>query len=137
MWMKVGRLVFRPISEIMKLRIRGNSLRLRLTRSEVEKLKLEEKIEERVNFPGGEFLTYRLALADVLYATLSHHTLQVDIPRKEGLEWIYSEEISLEEQTLAANGDELRILVEKDLQCLTERVGEDDSDAFPNPNKEC
>ena len=121
----------------MKLRIRGNSLRLRLMKGEVERLKLEEQIEEKINFPGGESLTYRLALADVLYASLSHHVLQVDIPRKEALEWIYSEELGLEEQTLSANGEELRILIEKDLQCLTERVGEDDSDAFPNPNKEC
>jgi len=121
----------------MKLRIRGNSIRLRLTQGEVERLKLEEKIEERVSFPGGEFLTYRLALAEVLYATLTHNTLQVDVPRAEALAWIYSEEISLEEQTLSANGDELRILIEKDLQCLTERAGEDDSDAFPNPNKAC
>jgi hypothetical protein len=121
----------------MKLRIRGNSIRLRLMQGEVEQLKLKEQIEERVTFPGGESLIYRLALADVLYATLAHHTLQVDIPRKEALEWIYSEEISLEEQTLDANGAELRILIEKDLQCLTERVGEDESDAFPNPKKEC
>lgn len=121
----------------MKLRIRGNSIRLRLTQGEVEQLKLKEVIEEKVQFPGGETLTYRLALAEVLYATLSHQTLQVDIPRQEALAWIYSEEISLDEQTLTANDEELRILIEKDLQCLTERVGEDDSDAFPNPNKEC
>jgi len=121
----------------MKLRIRGNSIRLRLTQGEVETLKLHEKVEERVNFPGGEYLVYQLALADVLYATLTHHTLQVDIPRTEALEWIYSEEISLNEQTLDASGHELRILIEKDSQCLSDRVGEDDSDAFPNPNKAC
>jgi hypothetical protein len=45
-----------------------------------------------------------------------------------------------------ANGDEvgfeglvgpLRVLVEKDYACLTERPHEDDADAFPNPNKSC
>ena len=82
-------------------------------------------------------LTYRLALAEVLYATLSHQILQIDIPKTEALEWIYSDELSLDEQTLTANGEELRILIEKDLQCLTDRPGEDESDAFPNPNKAC
>jgi hypothetical protein len=31
----------------------------------------------------------------------------------------------------------LRILVEKDWNCLTPRAGEDDSDSFANPNKSC
>jgi hypothetical protein len=121
----------------MKLRIRGNSIRLRLTQSEVETLKIKESIEEVVNFPAGESLTYRISLADALYASLSHNVLQVDIPKKDALEWIYSDELCLEEQTLTEKGEELSILVEKDLQCLTERSGEDESDAFPNPKKEC
>jgi hypothetical protein len=31
----------------------------------------------------------------------------------------------------------LQILVEKDFACLTPRKGEDDGDAFPNPNETC
>jgi hypothetical protein len=44
----------------MKLRLQGNSVRLRLTRSEVERLRDTGIVEESVDFGGGEVLAYRL-----------------------------------------------------------------------------
>jgi hypothetical protein len=44
----------------MKLRLQGNSVRLRLTRSEVERLREIGRVEESVDFGAGEVLAYRL-----------------------------------------------------------------------------
>ena len=47
-------------TRFMKLRLQGNSVRLRLTRSEVERLRDTGLVEESVDFGGGEVLAYRL-----------------------------------------------------------------------------
>ena len=44
----------------MKLRLQGNSVRLRLTRSEVERLRETGLVEESIEFDSGESLVYRL-----------------------------------------------------------------------------
>ena len=44
----------------MKLRLQGNSVRLRLTRSEVERLRETGLVEESIEFGSGELLVYRL-----------------------------------------------------------------------------
>ena len=44
----------------MKLRLQGNSVRLRLTRSEVERLRETGLVEESVDFGAGAALAYRL-----------------------------------------------------------------------------
>jgi hypothetical protein len=44
----------------MKLRLQGNSVRLRLTRSEVERLRETGLVEESIEFGSGESLVYRL-----------------------------------------------------------------------------
>ena len=47
-------------TRFMKLRLQSNSVRLRLTRSEVERLRDTGLVEESVDFGGGEVLAYRL-----------------------------------------------------------------------------
>ena len=44
----------------MKLRIRGNTLRLRLSRSEVDSVGQGKEVEESTSFPGGGKLQYVL-----------------------------------------------------------------------------
>ena len=44
----------------MKLRIRGNTLRLRLSRSEVDLVGQGKEVEESTSFPGGGKLQYVL-----------------------------------------------------------------------------
>lgn len=70
---------------------------------------------------------------DRMQAKFEENCLIISIPSDEARSWIGSEQIGIE--TMQPIGDDkfLRILVEKDLACLTERVGEDDSDAYPNP----
>ncbi|WP_436515634.1 DUF7009 family protein [Ekhidna sp. To15] len=122
----------------MKLRIRGNSIRIRLMQREVKQLAEEGLVTEEVNFPGGSKFIYSLKVASEFSASLSENHMQLFIPQQETMAWIASDEdLSLVESITLENGTSLKLMVEKDLACLTVRDGEDDSDAFPNPKKEC
>ena len=106
----------------MKLRIRGNSIRLRLTRSEVEEFGRTGKVEEKVDFgPGMRKLKYALE-------ECQDDRIRVSVPAEQAREWVRSESVGFE-----SSGGGLRILVEKDFSCLNERPGETEEDTFPNP----
>jgi hypothetical protein len=117
----------------MKLRIRGSSLRLRVTRGEVERLAAGEAVVETVPFLPTP-LRYQLCTADVpaITARYAEGAVTVEIPRALGTRWLGTEEVGLSAEQ--GQGDEtLRILIEKDFACLKPREGEDDDDAFPHP----
>lgn len=116
----------------MKLRIRGNSIRFRLTKSEVERLATERLVEEVVHFSPQNF-SYAIEQSSMpsLRASFENGKLTVFVPPETARQWAESEQVGLE------GGDgELRILLEKDFVCLTRREGEDESDNFPHPNRE-
>lgn len=124
----------------MKLRIRGNSLRLRLTKSEVERIGEGGRVEESIIFAPGQRLTYALeAAADAarIEAGYRDGLITVRLPRTVATEWATTGQVSLEDEQVltGAEGDgaTLRLLVEKDFACLTERRGADDADTFPHP----
>jgi hypothetical protein len=70
-------------------------------------------------------------------ASFSNQLINITIPASLGMAWANSDQVGIEHETLFGNGQSLRILVEKDFKCLTERSGEDESDHFPNPNMKC
>jgi hypothetical protein len=117
----------------MKLRIRANSLRLRVTRPELETLASGGRVLERVPFAGGAEFKYELgvdAKAPALGATYRDHVISVTIPASEFRHWQREDEVSLKATQGAGSASELSILIEKDFPCETVREGEDDSDAF-------
>jgi hypothetical protein len=116
----------------MKLRIRGDSIRLRLTRSEVQDLVLRGTVAETTHLPVGPAFGYQLradALAPAATATFEAGVLGIAVPRSAAEAWAASEEVAIRADVPVAGGA-LSILVEKDFPCLTVREGEDDSDAF-------
>lgn len=120
----------------MKLRIRDNSIRLRLTRTEVDTLSSAGRVCARVSFPGGAGLDYTIESSTVTArpaALFSEGTLAVLLPDAEVKQWASTEQVSIAAEELLDDGDHLNILVEKDYACLAPREGEDDSDMFPNP----
>lgn len=117
--------------------MRNNSLRFRLTRSEVERLAETKEIEEAIDFgasPDQRFI-YRLEIRDGgdLAAELSNNRVIISIPSDTVNEWSGSDLIGIDSELPVENGKTLRIAIEKDFACLTARPGEDDSDSFPNP----
>jgi hypothetical protein len=120
----------------MKLRIKGDSLRLRLTKGEVSELGNGGMVEDRVRFGGGAALVYRLrsdARAGALTASFAQGTVEIRVPEQAARSWASSNEVTLAGAQRIAAGDELRIVVEKDFACLAPREGEDESDHFENP----
>lgn len=116
----------------MKLRIRGNSIRLRLTQGEVERLHAGGSVEEFVDFGhGNERLTYLIASDESvsrIRVDFEGGLLAVRVPGEAVRRWAVSNDVGLEKHE---NG--LQILVEKDFACLKQRPGEDETDMFPNP----
>ncbi len=103
----------------MKLRLHGNSIRLRLAREEVERLAREGLVEERTSFPDGGLLEWRLALADgvaEVSARWGDGRLEVVLPRAVALAWAASEDEGLYGEHALAGG-RLAIAVEKDFPC--------------------
>ena len=122
----------------MKLRIRGNSIRLRLTKSEVDRFQSTGEVTESVNF-GPSIMRYSLRTSDgdALAADFRDGELSVLVPKDTATSWADSDNVGIEGDQPIGDGQDLRILIEKDFECLAERSGEDDSDAFPNPLAAC
>ena len=126
----------------MKIRIRGNSVRLRLLQSEVTQLGESGKVSETIQFglSDSETLTYTLQVstkADKLQAGLCKNEICITLPNDIAIDWIENEErISLENEKDLENKT-LKILVEKDFVCLTRKDDPDNLDAFPNPDIDC
>jgi hypothetical protein len=123
----------------MKLRIRGSTIRLRLTQGEVARVASEGRVEDAIVFAPGEKLVYALALGEgpSLRARYAPGRIDVTAPRAAAREWADSDRVGMEGEQPIEGGVALKILVEKDFACLKPRSDDDDADAFPNPNDTC
>ena len=118
----------------MKIRIKGNSLRYRLTRPEVERFSTTGLVEERVNF-GSVALSYALCRteAEELSAAFGDSRITLFLPAALMDEWVLTDKVGFEHSMpLNGTGEILYLLVEKDYTCL-DKVDEDQSDHYPNP----
>jgi hypothetical protein len=123
----------------VKLRIRDNSVRMRLTRSEVEVLRNDGVVSARTAFPGGREFRYEVESSPANVspgAFLSENTVSIRLPEATVLAWANSEQVSISGEQQNKNGEVLGILVEKDFACLAPREGEDESDMYPHPEAE-
>jgi hypothetical protein len=119
----------------MKLRIKGDSVRLRLTQAEVAALAKDGRVEDRVRFGPGRALSYRIAAdesARELAASFEDSAIEVRIPPGAAREWCLGDSVTLA-GTQPNPGIGLRIVVEKDFACVRPREDEDESDQFPHP----
>ena len=119
----------------MKLRMKGDSLRLRLTRGEVRQLAELGRVEEEVHIGAHGVFIYRLERAPglaALGATFENGVIQIQVPEGAAREWCDSEQVTLDAVQRHGARD-LRIIVEKDFACLAPRSEEDESDNFPHP----
>jgi hypothetical protein len=124
----------------MKLRIKGNSIRLRLGRSEVSDLVTNGAVEESTtfDFSGRQRFEYKLlATSDVssVSATFVDGCLTVRIPTELAAHWGSTDQIGIEATQAASANSSLRILIEKDLECLDAPPEESQADAFPRSSQ--
>ena len=112
----------------MKIRIKNNGLRYRLTRSEVAAFAHDGFFKEQVQI-GDDALTYILqrTAEDELSASFKNNIITMLVPENMANEWTSTDQVGFERKT-----DELHLLVEKYFTCLDE-MEEDQSDNYPNP----
>lgn len=123
----------------MKIRIKGNSIRLRLTKRDVQALRETGKVTESTVVSQGNVFTYILQKnteAPKMHCTFADGNMTVHLPHDKLCILIYTDEIGVQEY--ADNGEEggLFLLVEKDLKCL-DTTSEDQSDMYDNPKTSC
>ena len=122
----------------MKLRILDNSIRLRLTRTEVETVNSGGLVRGRVHFGDAKAFEYVLESLPATVtpeADISNSVMTVRVPNADVQKWAKSEQVSISAEQILEDGNRLTILVEKDFACLTPREGEDETDMFPHPNE--
>lgn len=114
----------------MKLRLRDNTVRLRLTQSEVARLASEGAVEAATQIGPVRFMyaLRRVERESRVRARLDGGRLEVVVPVAEALTWCASDRVGL-----TADEGPTRIVIEKDFACLKRRAVEEDADAFPNP----
>ena len=120
----------------MKLRVLDNSIRLRLTRKEVDQVLQDALVRGRVAFAGSNTFDYVLESSPATVnaeAHISNNVLTVRVPEQDIRDWATSEQVSIMSEQVLDGGGALKILVEKDFACLAPREGEDESDMYPHP----
>ena len=115
----------------MKLRIRGNSLRLRLTRSEVARLSDDGSLEEASEFGSGEVLRYGIETAnrlDTVRTSFQAGSVRVSVSATRIRQWAGSDEVGI-----YGNSGTMEVAIEKDFRCLTRPDEQLDPDVYPHP----
>ena len=122
----------------MKLRIKGNSVRIRLTKPEVSKLAEIGYLEEQTLFGDNSFL---YALQSIpgegqLTATFTDNKVTMFVPSSLLKDWPNNNVVGFNSAMLITETDSLYLLLEKDFVCLDETT-EDQSDNYSNPKLNC
>jgi hypothetical protein len=122
----------------MKLRIKGNSLRLRVSPSEMEQLLNSGRVEETIYFGAeeGARLTYALehcAHAEAMTVVYRPQEVTVLVSSREARTWAEGNNVGLYGAACSGHGP-LELAIEKDFACL-DKEGAENTDTFPNPKQ--
>jgi hypothetical protein len=124
----------------MKLRIHKGSLRFRFNREEVEALSRGEKLEETVRVGPGSDQNFGYSVAPShepfgeagLRVQMQGQKLCVDVSAERLTAWHESAELSLSGQQ-TWDEQSVTVLLEKDMQRLNPKPGEESRELYPNP----
>ncbi len=122
----------------MKLRIRGDSLRVRVTQDELAALGRGEAVVDAIHFGTDLAAALRCEVqvspaAQVLDATLDDRTIRVAVPASAIERLVSTDEVGVSGQRPLGDGRILAVLLEKDFRCLVPRPGEEATGTFDRP----
>ncbi len=122
----------------MKLRISGNSIRLRLNQGDVNLLIADGEVIEKLNFPNpSHAFEYRLSVlksSDVTHVLFDDQKMIFEIPQLEINNWANSNQEGIYKTINIENNEELNLQIEKDYKCLHKE--NETTDTFPNPKED-
>jgi hypothetical protein len=114
----------------MKLRLRHNSIRFRLTQSDVGSIRRSGRCRETILFPGGSRLEYVLLASNTkeVGVVFADGIISVAIPARQLTDWHSSDRVGISAavdvyqsdvyQSDVQSGTKLEVLIEKDFRCL-------------------
>jgi hypothetical protein len=110
----------------MKLWIRGNSLRLRVSKTELEKIAETGKAEDAVRFSSEHALRYGIEVrpTGAVTAAFADAAILVTLPKSRLDLWQRPDEVSVEGSQPIGGGKVLQIVLEKDDPRAGRRGGE-------------
>lgn len=123
----------------MKIRIKGNSIRLRLTKTDIKNLKENGRVDEQTVLGENQIFAYSLEKNENLNAISAHFEqgkIKVLLPKKETEILTETDEITIRGNQENGTEHGLFLLIEKDLKCL-DTTFEDQSDMYENPKTHC
>lgn len=122
----------------MKIRIKGASLRIRLTKSEVAQLVAGGKLSDYTPFPVGAFRysVVPVAKGESLTAAFEQGEIILYAGQPQLKGWDSDSRISLEAAMPLNDSESLHLLLEKDFKCLDNREDEQ-QDYYDNPAESC
>jgi hypothetical protein len=121
----------------MKLRIRDNTLRIRITQGELAKLASGQKLEQTTEFSTSAKLVTTVepsAKANQCEATFAMGRIALQIPLREIRDLAETDRIGIESYQKINETRSLHLLIEKDFDCLHPKADEN-VDTFPNPKR--
>lgn len=121
----------------MKIRIKSDFVRFRLTKTEVKTLAETGYLEEHTHFPESVF-TYAVqgtSGINILSASFVNNKITLLVPISFTKTWPDNDIVGRETEIKTVTGKTLLLLLEKDFVCLDETT-EDQSDNYENPNKQ-
>ena len=132
------RLVGKLKGTMMKLRIRQNSLRLRMDRIELEQLAAEGRVENEMVFGPNETqklqysIEWRSQEMPLAAEFDSAGGIRLYIRQDTADQLQIHDEVGISAEQPIGNGGMLQLAVQKDFACLQPRANEDDTLAFDN-----
>jgi hypothetical protein len=121
----------------MKLRLKGNSVRLRVTRSELARLQAGERIQETVHFPSGSTPKFAYALEIGSHSlpvtvTFMDEQIVVSVSQDQLASWSGEHQVGVYASLPVDETTVLEVAIEKDFACL-DLSDADNIDTFANP----
>ena len=126
----------------MKLRLKGNSLRVRLNRRDIERLIDEGRVDDALRFGPGLAFSYAVEMGPAPRerprASYAAGRLLIRIDPEDAEDWLAGDRVGFD-HLQEVEGGVVRVLLEKDFACIDRPAGEeaDDDYAFPNPSVTC
>ena len=122
----------------MKLRIKGDSLRLRVSRSELDRFLRGERIEDTIHFSSEPEAKLTYSLENAVYGastgvrySIGHVT--VLLSKDHARTWSDNNQVGIYTSVGIGSENSLELVIEKDYACL-DRSDEDNTDTFENPH---
>lgn len=125
----------------MKLRIKGNTLRLRVSRSEVARLQQGDRVDDAIQFTAApeSRLSYRLQAArqsKPVVIEWKPQSVTVLLSEERMKLWALETEVGVYETIDLGSAGSLAVAIEKDFACL-DGSDEENVDSFVNPRTAC